>query len=276
MGDGLAGLRLKPGLAEGRPGPGSATGQQLAAGRRGSKRDSGLDGLLVLDKPSGITSARALDKVRRFLGQRKSGHAGTLDPMATGVLLVTLGRCTRLTERLMNLPKTYTSTVRLDATSASFDADRLLVPVAVDNLPTRERIDELLLALRGVIQQTPPAVSALKIRGRAAYARERAGETVELVPRSVRIDEVRATRYVWPELDIELACGRGFYVRALARDLGIALGTGGCLTRLRRTSVGPFHADDGWSLEKLAGSENAIACVIAPDVIERRLSESGV
>ena len=199
-----------------------------------------MDGLLILDKPSGITSAKALYRVRSVLKQRKSGHAGTLDPAATGVLILCLGKATKLVERLMGLPKVYEAAARLDVTSSSFDSDRELIPVDVARVPTAEQVRAACAAQVGTILQTPPAVSAIKIGGRAAYELERAGRPPELSPRPVRIDRLDITRYAWPELEFALACGRGTYVRAVIRDVGAALGTGGCLTRLRRTAIGPF------------------------------------
>lgn len=211
-----------------------------------------MDGLINLYKPAGLTSARTLDRVRRITGQRKSGHAGTLDPAATGVLLICLGRATKLVERLMDLPKVYRATVRLDQTSASYDSDAAVRPVQVDRPPSGDEVAVAVAALERTTEQVPPAVSALKVGGRPAYKLTRRGAAPVLAARPVAIYWMVVRRYDWPELELEVACGRGTYVRAIARDLGAALQTGGCLSQLERTAVGPFKSRDGWTLERLA------------------------
>src|SRR5262249_39455968 len=142
-----------------------------------------MDGVLNLDKPPGITSAKALYRVRRVLGERKSGHAGTLDPAAEGVLIICLGKATKLVEAMMDLPKVYRATARLDVTSTSFDSDRPLIPVRVDAAPDESAVRAALAQFEGEIEQVPPAVSALKVGGRAAYELERKGKPVTLAPR---------------------------------------------------------------------------------------------
>ena len=213
-----------------------------------------MDGIINFHKPIGITSAKALYRVRRITGQRKSGHAGSLDPAADGVLILCLGRATRLVERLMDQPKVYRATARLDVTSTSYDSDRPLEPVAVARVPDETAVRAAAATLEGVIQQAPPAVSAIKIGGRAAYDLERAGKPPELAPRPVRVYWLEVTSYAWPALEFAVACGRGTYVRALIRDLGAALGTGGCLTGLTRTRVGPFALEEAWTFEALEGT----------------------
>lgn len=211
-----------------------------------------MDGLLNLNKPAGISSAAALYRVRRLLGQRKSGHTGTLDPAADGVLVIGLGRGTRLTESLMDQPKEYRAVARLDVTSSSYDADRPLEPVPVTRVPTEVELRAALAGFVGEIQQVPPAVSAIKIGGRPAYELERAGRVVTLGPRWVTVYALEVVMYAWPALTFTMRCGRGTYVRSLIRDLGAALGVGGCLTGLTRTAVGPFRIADAWTLERLA------------------------
>ena len=217
-----------------------------------------MDGLINFHKPIGLTSAKALYRVRKITGVRKSGHAGTLDPAAEGVLVLCLGKATKLTEALMDQPKVYRATARLDVTSDSFDSDRELKPVEVPQPPDAEQVSAACGRFEGVIQQVPPAVSALKVGGRPAYKLERAGRPPKLEPRRAQIYWLHVHRYAWPELDFEVACGRGTYVRALIRDLGEALDTGGCLTGLVRRAVGPFHVDQSWTLEALerAGDAN--------------------
>lgn len=222
-----------------------------------------MDGLIILDKPAGISSAGAVYRLRRITGQRKSGHAGTLDPAATGVLIACLGKATRLVESLMDLPKTYRATARLDVTSESFDADRPLVEVAVQEPPTGDAVRAALAAFVGTILQTPPAISAVKVGGRPAYKLARRGQAPALAPRPVRIDWIRASRYEWPQLEFEMQCGRGTYVRALIRDLGLRLGTGGCLIALRRSAVGPFDERVSHTLESIERAASPAEYLIA-------------
>jgi tRNA pseudouridine55 synthase len=210
-----------------------------------------MDGLINLYKPAGITSAKALYRVRKITRVRKSGHAGTLDPGATGVLIVCLGKATKLVEGLMNQPKVYRATARLDATSETFDSDSDLTPVAVTDRPGMADVAAALASFEGEIEQVPPGISAVKVRGVPAYRRVREGEAVTLKPRPARIYWLHLHRYEWPTLDFEMACGRGTYVRSLIRDLGAALGTGGCLTSLARRAVGPFSIDNAWTFERM-------------------------
>jgi tRNA pseudouridine55 synthase len=221
-----------------------------------------MDGIINLYKPLGLSSAKALESVRAITGQRKSGHAGTLDPLAEGVLVICLGRATRLVESLMNQPKVYRTTARLDVTSASFDSETPLTPVAISTPPAADQVRCVLASFEGEIQQVPPATSAVKIGGRPAYRLARSGRPPVLRPRSARIYWVHIHRYEWPLLDIEMACGRGTYVRALIRDIGAALGAGGCLTSLVRLAVGPFTIAESWTLERLAAVADQRACVV--------------
>jgi len=218
-----------------------------------------LHGIINFFKPTGITSAKALYAVRKVVGQRKSGHAGTLDPGADGVLVLCLGQATKLVDRIMDQPKVYHARARLDVTSESYDSDRPLAKVPIESPPSEVVLAEALRSFQGDIEQVPPAVSAVKVGGRPAYQLERRGQTPELKARTVRIHWIRLRRYAWPQIEFEMACGRGTYVRALMRDLGRALGTGGCLTALTRTAVGPFAAEDAWTLAALrnaAGPED--------------------
>lgn len=210
-----------------------------------------MDGLINLNKPGGITSAKALYRVRKLTGQRKSGHAGTLDPAAEGVLLLCLGKATKLVERIMDLPKVYRAAARLDVTSESFDSDRPLIPCHVERPPTLDELRTTLTEFEGHIEQIPPAISAVKIGGQPAYKLQRGGKVPLLKARTVRIDWIRLHEYEWPRIDFEMACGRGTYVRALLRDLGQRLHTGGCLTGLTRTAIGPFRIDDAQSIDQI-------------------------
>jgi tRNA pseudouridine55 synthase len=213
-------------------------------------------GLVVVDKPAGMTSHDVVARVRRLAGTRKVGHAGTLDPMATGVLVVGLGRATRLLGHLLLTDKAYDATVRLGVSTTTDDAEgEVLATVAADAV-TDEDVRAGLAAMVGNVEQVPSAVSAIKVGGRRAYDLVRAGESVELAARPVRIEsiDVRALRRTDPgtvDVDITVQCSSGTYIRAIARDLGAALGVGGHLTRLRRTAVGDFDLAAASTLDQL-------------------------
>ena len=205
-----------------------------------------MNGLLVVDKPGGMTSRDAVNRVQRWFPRKtKIGHTGTLDPLATGVLVVCVGAATRLADYVQAMGKSYASRFRLGATSTSDDADGEVAETPGAVSPTREQIDAALAEFVGVIEQTPPAVSALKVGGRRAHELARRGQEVALTARPVRIDAIRVTGYEWPYLDVEVDCGKGTYIRSIARDLGAKLGCGGLVQTLRRTRVGPFTADQG-------------------------------
>ncbi|GAB4260695.1 MAG: tRNA pseudouridine(55) synthase TruB [Deferrisomatales bacterium] len=198
-------------------------------------------GLLVLDKPSGITSHSAVQRVRRALGVRKAGHAGTLDPLASGVLLVALGPATRLLEYLAAQDKAYRARIRLGERRDTLDREgRLEESCPVPPL-TRSGVEAVLAGFRGTLLQVPPAFSAIKMGGERLYRKARRGEPVQPPPRQVEITRLELCRLAPPDLEIELECSKGTYVRSLARDLGRALGTEGCLWDLRRTRSGPFE-----------------------------------
>jgi tRNA pseudouridine55 synthase len=209
-----------------------------------------MNGLLVIDKPGGMTSRDAVNRVQKWFPRKtKIGHTGTLDPLATGVLVVCVGAATRLADYVQAMGKSYSSRFRLGATSATCDADGDVTETPNASPPTRLRIDEALARFVGVIEQVPPAVSALKVDGRRAHDLVREGKSVELAARPVRIDAIRVTGYEWPFLDVEVDCGKGTYIRSIARDLGSVLGCGGLVQTLRRTRVGPFAAEQGVHLD---------------------------
>jgi tRNA pseudouridine55 synthase len=208
-------------------------------------------GLVVVDKPAGITSHDVVARVRRLAGTRKVGHAGTLDPMATGVLVLGLNRATRLLGHLTLTDKRYDATIRLGVTTTTDDAEGDGVETCPTDDLTEDAVREALTAFRGEIEQVPSAVSALKVDGQRAYARVRAGEEVELPSRRVTIHALEVTDVRLPDLDISVHCSSGTYIRAVARDLGAALGVGGHLTALRRTSVGPFDLSRARTLDEL-------------------------
>ena len=207
-------------------------------------------GILLVDKAPERTSHDVVARVRWLLGTKKVGHAGTLDPMATGLLVLGVGQGTRLLTYLVGLDKTYQARIRLGRATTTDDREGEPLGETVDAAAlTEEQIERSLTALRGDIAQVPSTVSAIKIDGKRAYARARAGEDVELAARPVRISrfEVTGRDIEGPFLDLDAGvdCSSGTYVRALARDLGAAHGVGGHLTALRRTAVGPFSVQDG-------------------------------
>lgn len=199
-------------------------------------------GFLVLDKPAGVSSARVLNALKPRLRGAKVGHAGTLDPFATGVLVVLVEAATRQCERVMRLPKGYEATLRLGATTRTLDPETAETAFAAWNgtPPVRDEVQQALQHFVGEIAQVPPAFSAIKVAGRRAYDLARRGREPELAPRRVVVHRIELRGYEWPELRLFVECGRGFYVRSLARDIGEALGSGAYLTALRRTFVGPF------------------------------------
>ncbi len=209
-------------------------------------------GLLLVDKPGGCTSHDVVGRLRRVLGTRRVGHAGTLDPMATGLLVVAVERSTKLLGHLALTDKTYLATIRLGLGTTSDDADGEVVataPPAALAAVRNESIQAGIAALTGPLLQVPSSVSAIKVDGRRAYERVRAGEQVELAARPVtvtRFDLLGAPRRAtgWIDLDVRVECTTGTYIRSLARDLGERLGVGGHLTALRRSTVGPFTVGD--------------------------------
>ena len=217
------------------------------------------DGLLVVDKPAGWTSHDVVGRARRLCGTRRVGHAGTLDPMATGVLVLGVNRATRLLTFLVGCDKTYTATIRLGQSTITDDAEgEVTASTAADGV-TAGALRGAVLALTGDIEQVPSSVSAIKIKGERSYARVRAGEDVELAARPVTVSrfDILGTRRAEvdgvPVLDVdaEVEVSSGTYVRALARDLGVALGVGGHLTALRRTRVGSFSLEQAHTLPEL-------------------------
>jgi len=213
-----------------------------------------VDGIITLHKPIGITSAKALYRVRAITGERKSGHAGTLDPAASGVLVLCLGKATKLVESIMDQAKVYRATARLDVTSESFDSDRPLTTAEVTTIPTIEAVRAVCAGFEGAIEQVPPQISAVKVGGVPAYKRRAGDGPMVLAARAVTIYWLHIHALAWPTLDFEMCCGRGTYVRSLIRDLGQRLGSGGCLTSLTRSQVGPFTVENSWSIESLAAA----------------------
>jgi len=216
------------------------------------RRDKPLSGILNVDKPSGITSHDVVDEIRRLAGQRKVGHAGTLDPMATGVLLVCLGHATRVAEYLMQGRKRYRATIVLGTTTDTYDGDGAIVSSGGASDFSHSEIEAALTRFVGRIEQVPPMYSAIKRKGRPLYELARQGKTVERAPRPVEIDAIDLFDWTTPTLSIEVACSPGTYIRSLAHDLGQQLGGGAYLDTLVRLSSGRFALEDATSLERLA------------------------
>lgn len=209
-------------------------------------------GLVVVDKQAGATSHQVVSRLRRLLGTRKIGHAGTLDPMATGVLILGVNRATRLLGHLALHDKRYLATVRLGESSSTDDADGEVTPVAPADGVDAEQLERALAPLRGRISQVPSAVSAIKVNGQRAYKLAREGKEVELAARAVEVSrldvlDVRPGAGVL-DVDLDVECSSGTYIRAIARDLGNALGVGGHLTSLRRTRIGGYDVAEAVTL----------------------------
>jgi tRNA pseudouridine55 synthase len=220
-----------------------------------------MNGLLVIDKPGGMTSRDAVNRVQKWFPRKtKIGHTGTLDPLATGVLVVCVGQATRLADYVQAMGKSYASRFRLGATSTTDDADGEVTERLGVVPPTREQIDTASAFFKGTIQQIPPAFSALKLEGQRAHDLARRGKDVQLAARAVRIDAIRVIDYVWPWLDVEVDCGKGTYIRSIARDLGTKLGCGGLVQTLRRVRVGPFTDTEAIGIE--AAPEEAQAALL--------------
>ncbi|MGZ3420247.1 MAG: tRNA pseudouridine(55) synthase TruB [Polyangiales bacterium] len=203
-------------------------------------------GVVVVDKPSGMTSHDVVMKVRRALQTREVGHAGTLDPMATGVLVIAVGEATKLVPWLTAHDKAYEATIKLGVATASLDADGEVVDT--QPVPSLEGLDRAIEQEKARTEQIPPIVSAIKVGGVASHALARRGEGVELPPRAVQVHALEVVRVASPEIDVRVACAKGYYVRSLARDLAAHLGTVGHLTKLRRTRSGPFTLADAADL----------------------------
>lgn len=213
------------------------------------------NGILLIDKPAGVTSHTVVAMARRALGTKKVGHAGTLDPMATGLLVLGVGASTRLLTFMVGADKTYEATIALGATTVTDDAEGDTIERADASAITLQDAEAGVRPLTGAIEQIPSAVSAIKVDGKRAYARVRAGEDVELKPRAVTVSRFELSNFRSGELaevDALVDCSSGTYIRALARDLGASLNVGGHLTALRRTHVGDFTVADAVGADDIA------------------------
>ncbi len=223
-----------------------------------------LTGLLNLDKPGGMTSRDVVDLISRPLRKLKVGHAGTLDPLASGVLVVCVGSSTRLIEQVQQMPKTYRAVIRLGATSDTLDANGQIQSHPDPELqpPPEAAVRAAMANQLGMIDQIPPQFSALKVAGRRAYDLARAGESAPLAARPVRVDRIDLVSYLWPHLEITVDCGSGTYIRSIARDIGESLGTGGLIDVLVRTRIGPFALTD--AINPVGQSIDAILTQLRP------------
>ena len=210
----------------------------------------------IVDKPSGFTSHDVVAKMRRICETRRVGHAGTLDPMATGVLIIGINRATRLLSYIAATEKEYEAVIRLGASTVTDDAEGEVLSSLDASHLSLDVVEAAMERYRGIISQVPSSVSAVKIGGKAAYARVRAGEDVQLPAREVHIEEFRALKFehsgVFVDLTVAVRCSTGTFIRALARDLGADLGVGGHLSYLRRTRVGDFGSDSAQTLDDIA------------------------
>lgn len=226
-----------------------------------------LTGILVLDKPAGRRSTDALNDLKRLFPRKtRIGHAGTLDAFATGVLVVMIGKATRLCESLMDHDKSYTATLKFGAFTDSDDPDSPEQPVDGATMPTIGQVQAILPQFIGTIQQTPPRFSALKVGGMRASDRVRLGEQVTLAPRPVRIHAIVVDAFDPPCLTITVHCGRGVYIRSLARDMGQILRCGAYLTALRRTRVGNFDQGQAVTMQTLRDAGDASGFLLPADL----------
>jgi tRNA pseudouridine55 synthase len=227
---------------------------QQAIDDRSMHEGEAVKGLLNVNKPSGMTSRAVVDHVVRLRPGAKVGHAGTLDPLARGVLVICLGSATRLVEYVQRMAKTYRAVVRLGARSDTLDADGQVEELDSPHVPNEVEVRRAVAGQAGEILQVPPEFSALRVKGRRAYDLARSGRAVTLEPRPVRIDRIEVVRYDWPRLELEIDCGGGTYIRSIARDLGEELGCGGLIESLVRTRIGHFRIEDSVAPLGLTGA----------------------
>jgi tRNA pseudouridine55 synthase len=214
-----------------------------------------LEGVLLIDKPSGMTSHDVVDRVRRKLGMKRIGHAGTLDPNATGLMIILVGKATKLSQYLMNLNKVYEGIIHLGVTTDSHDSDGKIIEEKEVPELSEEQVRALMQEFVGDQYQIPPMFSAKKVEGVPLYKLARKGKEVEREPRFIRISSFNLDRWESPELDFTVACSKGTYVRTLANDLGIKIGCGAVLTELRRTEIERFQIEDSVELDEFEDME---------------------
>jgi tRNA pseudouridine55 synthase len=214
-----------------------------------------MDGILIINKPSGWTSFDVVAKIRNKLNVKKVGHTGTLDPMATGVLVLCLGKATKLAQEITGTDKEYIAEITLGATSETDDAEGVIIQDSrimnhESEILTKASIKQILTKFKGTISQIPPQFSAKKIKGQRAYKLARKGKEVDLKPVKVTIHELELIDFKWPLIHVRVLCSKGTYIRSLARDIGKELDVGGYLSKLERTKVGKYTIDQSVSIEE--------------------------
>lgn len=239
-------------------------------------RSPPLFGVFNVRKPAGLSSRAVVNAVQRIVKPAKAGHAGTLDPLATGVLVVCVGPATKLIQYVQDRPKTYRATFRLGVSSETDDIEAELHEEDVDRPPELDDVRRVLPQFVGRIEQVPPAYSAVHVDGRRAYKLARQGVDVELEARPVDVYRIDLIRFAYPDLELEIECGGGTYIRSIGRDLGESLGCGAVMTALERSAVGPFRIDDAVAVEHLAleSIQSPLTCVA--DMPRRECSDSEI
>lgn len=240
-----------------------------------------MTGLLLIDKPSGVTSHDVVDHVRRAARTRRVGHTGTLDPNATGLLIICIEKATRLSEHLTRLDKTYEGTMRLGIVTESYDLDSQVVEEKAVPDITLEEIQKLCDKFTGSIEQAPPMVSAVKVGGERLYKKARKGEVVERVARAVTVYEFSVLAYNAPDAIVRVRCTSGTYVRSLCHDVGQEIGCGAVLASLRRTAVGKHHVENATPMEQITSPEDVTSRLLSidtaldmPEVVLREVRRS--
>ncbi len=213
---------------------------------------------LIINKPLNITSMDVIRQLRRITGIRKIGHAGTLDPLATGVLIICYGKGTKQINSFMDMTKEYVAEINLSAFSETDDAQGPIDLIEVNHTPTGQEAETVIQKFIGNIEQMPPRYSALKVNGQRAYKLAREGKPVVLQPRQVQVDHIDILAYEWPLLTIKVICGKGTYIRSLARDIGTALQVGGYLTKLERTAIGEHTLKNAIELDDSEAIKDAL------------------
>ena len=236
-----------------------------------------IDGVILLDKPAGMSSQGAVTAVKRAFNADKAGHTGTLDPMATGLLPICLGEATKYSQDLLDADKTYTAQVRFGSRTDTGDAEGLVIeelplPAFADEASLMAVLNGLLPQFTGAISQIPPMYSALKRDGKPLYEYARAGVELERTPRNITIHSIRWTAINWPEATLEVSCSKGTYIRVLAEDIGNALACGAHLVGLRRTEVGHLTLEQSFDLESIrSGLQNHSSCILPVDALLQTL-----
>ncbi|HBG60870.1 MAG: tRNA pseudouridine(55) synthase TruB [Omnitrophica WOR_2 bacterium GWF2_38_59] len=210
-----------------------------------------MNGIVVINKPNGITSHDVVDRIRRKFRMKRVGHAGTLDPLATGVLVLLLGKSTKLFDRFVDFDKAYRATMILGTKTISADTEGEIIETKAFSHITEGQIKEVFERFQGDIEQLPPMVSAVKIGGKKLYEMARKGVNIERKPRNVRIDRLDIEEIDFPDVRFYMECSKGTYVRQLADDVGDALGCGACISQIQRTKVGPFNIEEAVTIEDL-------------------------